>query len=66
MRHALSFRGEDHTIPVGYGRCIRCNALLEMEAWLGQTCPGGAIDRNDLADTLAEMRATRGEPDGND
>ena len=40
MRHTLSFRGEDHEIPAGMGRCTACDALVTLEQWLDTTCPG--------------------------
>ena len=38
-RHALTFRGEDYTIPAGQGKCTRCGRLLAMEEWLTSECP---------------------------
>lgn len=40
MKHALTFRGESNAIPAGYGLCTACGALLQIEAWLEQDCPG--------------------------
>ena len=40
QRHRLSFRGTDYDIPASYGRCRDCGALVQIEAWLAETCPG--------------------------
>ena len=38
MRHALTFRGQDHAIPAGKGLCTRCGRLLDVEQWLAEAC----------------------------
>lgn len=46
MKHALTFRGQDHEVPAGFGLCTRCGALMAIEEWLEQDCArGDAPDR---------------------
>jgi len=57
MRHALTFRGTAYAIPAGSGLCTRCGALLEIEAWLAEACPG-ATDRLETEEMLEEFEGT--------
>jgi hypothetical protein len=38
QRHQLTFRGEAHEIPAGFGLCLRCMRLLTMAQWLDTEC----------------------------
>jgi hypothetical protein len=39
-RHSLTFRGQSHAIPAGYGWCTRCHRLLNITEWIDTPCPG--------------------------
>jgi hypothetical protein len=51
VRHQLTFRGEDATIPWGFGLCTLCGALLEIEGWLREDCPGRPEDADHMEPT---------------
>jgi hypothetical protein len=53
MRHSLTFRGENGAIPAGFGLCTRCGALLQIEAWLAEDCPGTSPQPQEVHDADA-------------